>query len=1496
MELSFLKEKELISICFNPLKETAFILYKEKKTSEIKLQPDNLYLVEEDIYKKIILKHFKLPLKNELFVSNLNFKMNYKGSFEGYSIHFWKESEKLILVYPVAYISIYDYNSTELIHHFQCPGTNNYSINRVIASPVENCIFISGEKLGNIYCLDYSSIISHKRGNELFNSKVTTSKDILSIVLHPYEKYFFVGFPDGVIRIYDYNNIKRIKEFDAPMMLDYNLNSENAYSKEDSNSIQKNNGVTCLEMNPLGDILIVGTEGGNISLWDSNSCIKNKYICYTNQNILEEEIISIKFIKTKQFGFLQQFFLLTKSGNLFMYNITNDLAINSEQNETGEKNVQRNLLLESVFKKNIFEPLNIPSSIAKEKLCLSNLINISTKNNILSLSYPKFKNEVSQKGNNQIYSILDSFITKIFFFYKKDYPKINYPCSIQLKSRSYQEYFPVEGQPNFENKIYYADNYYIYLYEINTGRHKKMIDYAKKFSDLKIYLIKFDIKDMVTFVIFFMLIRTEFNRNYLLVINFDFQTGKFGKLSHFEKIKDFVILGNSYLNRESNFIFLLSEGKEGGFLFQIDENRIDPIYINNDIIRAYHSPFSLGYCLIYQYSNNEYKFTQNFVPYDEKNNNISTDFNTLLNLKPGFFRCFNLEKNEIITDILYNTFSSDYFCVLSMLDKIKIYSKDMQLIDCYKFDMLENPNITASLYFLGNTLIYSRGSKIYYYYPYGKVNQLIFTNNHSPNFISGILPDRFILVSFKEDNLINSSQITSPMISPLEPILIGCLDIPEIDKKLIMEGAVTMFNNQVSQYLIDKLIKNNFKELAWMFMNDDHYSLPITDMRIDFLNKNFKFDNFLDNFDFGKDLTKKLDLDELIWRFNYDETLDYVKNLLIKETKILITYGKYDMALKILELLGDYPLSINLILISTSQQDFERLRTKFQAKEALNFTDEITFSSLFNFDLKGKENVDNFLESQNFNLNKLAIGDIFSAKNLSEIKENTIKEYHKIFDNYEGEHFVFGANENEFEIKSISDSDIQKQVAKLDPDKQIVDLLTIKKPVTNFGESPFKIKAESYHLDSNQNEIVEITSQILKKIENYYGIITLSRQERESMKRTRSFFNYEIGLEGDNNDKKENAPYVKLEDIQNDDDIDPNIDVDEIDETLYLSAYYHMDKGVGRILEDTTDNRNDGIIGSIYNSKILEIQNNKNTKKEEQMDKKELEKYEDLKELWGNLEEKAPLDFEDKWGIKVPPPHSIIFTNELKTKISIKYSKSLEHLNEKFTIELWIKFEDIESVDILKIGKLNFDLYNGNFQLSYHNQSLPPVIVKEGTLPIGEFVHLCLFYKKTSQCISVFINCEEVVKFNFIIPKKEKNDEIIFGNGNFKGEMAEIRIWNKKMPLEYIKQNCKAPLPILSETKTKLKMNINKRIKKNKVRENRIFEFGGKKNIKIDENIKQKENGNDNNENNFSGENNFGNDYPEYGNSAFDLPGEEMVIENNPDLPVNPENNFEFEN
>ena len=1471
MEIAFLKQIELISICFNPLKETAFILYKQKNIFSKKPQPNNLYLVEEELYNKIIQKRFKLLQKNELMITNLNIKRNLYESLEGYFLHFWEASEKLIVVYPFSYILIYDYNSTELIHHFQCQGTKNYSIRNLVASPIENCIFVSGENLNFVYCLDYSIISSHKTGNELFNSKISVPKDIkiMDIVVHPNEKYFFVGYADGLIRIYDYNNIKKIKELNVPLMdwednneTENKLDSSTSSNNTNTNVIKEPDSVMCLDINTLGNFLLEGTERGNLLLWDSSSCIKNKNVLFKKEKI-GECIFSVKFIKTRQFGNLQKFILLTKKGNLFIYFI---LTKDSDKDDNNKKKNEKKIIIEAVFKKEIFESFVFPNAISKYNLFLPYLINISFKNNILSVAFPKFTElDSEQKSNkNDCTLIFDSFITKLYFFYRVDYPKINYPCSIQLKNRFYQTYIPIQGQPNFENKIYFADNFFIYLYEISTCRHRKLINYSKEFGDRKIYLIKFDIKDMITKVIFFMLIGTEFHKNYIIIIDFDFEFDKVGQMRTFENISDFVILGNSYLNMETDFVFFLGRDMTKGFIFQISNFNINPIDIGNNIIRAYHSPFNIGYCLIYRNIKNEYKFSQNFTP-ETGNTNNNIDINALLNLKCGELSCFNLEENEIIIDILFNPNSDYYFCVVSMLDKINIYNKEMKLISYLKFNMSENPYITSSLYFLDCTLIYSRGEKIYYFYPYDNINQLIFTNNRSPCIISGVLTDRFILISLLENTTITLSEITSPMISPLEPILIGYLDTPDLNKDLIKQCVVTMFNNQVSEHLIEKLIKKDLKELAWMFINDDKYSLPNLDIKMDLLNENLKFENFLENFDFGKDLNDKLDLDELIWRFNYDESLEYIKNILIQETKILISYGKYDSAIKMLELLGDYPLTLNLLLVSTSQKDFDMLRIKFEAKESLNFTDNIIINHLFHFGEKNeKENnnnnndnidLDNFLKSKNNNLNQLDIGDIFGSDNilkLPEINETKMEHYHKIFDNYEGEHFIFGANQNEFKINSISDSDIQKQILKSDPNKKLIDL-NIKKPNINFGHAPFHIYSDDYNMSTKQFQIIEITSLILQKIENYYGIMSLlSKNEKEKMNRKMTFFNYNLSLNkihgrknteefnnDDNTGSKTNVPYVKSDDFEDEDDLDNNGNIEEISEELYLSAYYHMDRGVGNIIEDVTDNKNDAIIDCIYNKAIVNqssgnIQNKKKEKKEEK--KEEIQKDEDLKEIWGDvLEENAPLEFEDKWGRRIPPPHGIIFSKKSKTKISIKYSKSLQHIVDKFTIELWLKLKDASNETIFNIETLNFDIYNGLFKLTYHDQEIPPEILRNYNLPLDQYIHVTFLYKKTYQCIIVLINCEEVAKFNFILSNIENNSKIIFGNENFDGEMTEIRIWNQRMPFEYIKENYKTPLPILAENKRKLKMNIDNTIKKNtKIRENRVFEFGdkSKKNLK----------------------------------------------------------------
>ena len=130
--------------------------------------------------------------------------------------------------------------------------------------------------------------------------------------------------------------------------------------------------------------------------------------------------------------------------------------------------------------------------------------------------------------------------------------------------------------------------------------------------------------------------------------------------------------------------------------------------------------------------------------------------------------------------------------------------------------------------------------------------------------------------------------------------------------------------------------------------------------------------------------------------------------------------------------------------------------------------------------------LDNFLKSKNNNLNQLDIGDIFGSDNIlkiPEINENKMEHYHKIFDNYEGEHFIFGANQNEFKINSISDSDIQKQILKSEPNKKLIDL-SIKKPNINFGHAPFLIYSDDYNMSTKQFQIIEIISLILQKCQH----------------------------------------------------------------------------------------------------------------------------------------------------------------------------------------------------------------------------------------------------------------------------------------------------------------------------------------------------------------------------------------------------------------------------
>ena len=1444
METSFILEKKIVALCFNPTKETIFLLYPD--LSQNSYNTTNLLLTEEDLYRNIIIKRFKLLEKHECNIINTNYRQLPKDTFEGYSLYFWELTDKLFVVYPFGYILIYDYTTSQLMTHFQCHGQKAYVIRNIVGSPMDNSFFISAENMQNIYHMDYSGLINDEKKNSIF-TKLVLPRDskVFDIVAHPNEKFIFAGCGDGAIRVYDYSNVKNIKELPNGIIDTDNIN----------NNKNANNSIICLDINSTGNFLLAGTENGFIYLWDAFSAIKDKRVLLNKTDLPSDSIFSVKFLRSKQFEGLKRFVCLTKKGKIYIYFIkTKDEEINFSQSFLSKK--EHNLVLNLVYENSTFDP--IIYSFHRYNTITSSFLNISYNNNALSVTWPNFKLEKMKiNGKLENYLLFPYFTSKIFFFYNNNFPKIDYPLSTQLNYRNYESYIPSKTQPNFENKLYYADNYFVYLYEISSGNSRKLINYTKEAGIKNLYLLKFDVKDLITGVFFFILFETDLNKIILIIIDFDLENNTVRKVKNFDNVNDFVILGNnSDLNISNDYIYMLGKDMQNGFLYQISTGNLTKIEIESSALRIYHTPFNDGYCILYRNLLNELKFSENYKKISKKNNSIDKTFdisslrdnpyedsivlnssnlnqnnnNSMavdeekLKLKCSSKNAVKLEFNEREIDIIFNTnnnsINQKYFCAISMIDKINFFDVDMKFISSIKLQLKENPFLISSLFFLDSTLIYSKGSIIYYYYPKDNINQKIFSNSRTPTFVSGLLSDRFILVSQGTNNNIKTSELTTPLINPLEPILIGYLDDENINYNLLREGVVNLFTNQISNHLIKKLIKKNLKEVAWLLISDSKSSFQNLGIKTKILNDMHEFDKILENIIINRDFSADFNLDEVIWRLNYDQSVNYIKNILIKEVKILIKYGQFSTAIKILELLGDYPKVLNLLLLSSSNEEYEKLRANFQSKKCLSFTDTLFVNNAFTL-----------------------------MKPPDLLNPNKMKEYNKVLDKYEGEHFIFGANQNKLVIKSIEDikNKFSKETSKIN---------NIEKKKINYGETAFNLYSDVYNNSTKKNETVEICSLILQKIENYYGIKNTIKKAGDQNKKKVGFQDYNVPLEkinkiNNNNNFNETINNENINDNTNNNinendefDLDSNGNIEDISENLYLSAYYHCDKGSGDIVEDITDNNNEGKI--YYVNPFINKNENEDINNNININNIQNEENIFIPDLWSDvLEEFEPLEYEDKWGRKSPGAHSIKFSKKLQTKLVIPNSTSLSHFPDKFSIELWIKLTG-DNVSLLKKDSFCIDIYNGQFKLFFKGQEINSEQVKEYKLALNEYMHIAILYKKKLNLIQILLNCEEIIKFNIKLNGLNTNSELIFGNGNLDGELTEIKIWNQKMPIAYIKENYKTPLPILAENKRKLKMKINKQDmtsgKKKFGFGNNPFTFGNK------ENVNNNQNSNNNNE------------------------------------------------
>ena len=243
-------------------------------------------------------------------------------------------------------------------------------------------------------------------------------------------------------------------------------------------------------------------------------------------------------------------------------------------------------------------------------------------------------------------------------------------------------------------------------------------------------------------------------------------------------------------------------------------------------------------------------------------------------------------------------------------------------------------------------------------------------------------------------------------------------------------------------------------------------------------------------------------------------------------------------------------------------------------------------------------------------------------------------------------------------------------------------------------------------------------------------------------------------------------------------------------------------------------------------------------------------------------------------------------------------------------------------MNIFSKEHLFFDIDKGKFRLVFHGQEIPSEEIKAYTLPMDKFFHVAFLYKKTLQNITVLYNCQEVAKFNFLVAGLEINTPLVFGSERFDGEMTEIRIWNQRLPIDYIRENYKTPLSSLAEKKTKLKINVETNIPKKKLQTSFIFgdkaqsskELLNKNNAKLGEinNPPPMQNNNMGYQNEFDFNNNAGND--NFGeedlptmdmvnndqNNNFNVPGPSNNVNNMYGMPNNnefafQENDFNFE-
>lgn len=1197
METVYLFEKKVISLFFNPLKDTVFLLTNEY---------NKLDLVEENLSTRVIIKRFKILKQNDLNTTSNICKKLPKETFEGYSLYFWEKYENLIMTFPSGYILIYEYNSGQLKSHFQARGKYPYIVRNIIGSPIDNTLFFSAELKKNIYCLNYDIITKCESNNKLNNylniiySKLILPKmvTVYDIICHPNEKFVFVGCSDSIIRVYNYSNLKEVNM----NLVDVDLSSDNKILKNQQELIKNRNilKIYSLDINKYGNYLLSGNENGYIYLWDAFSAIKGIRKLLTKEKLSIGGIYSSKFLELKQFEQLNRFICLTKEGKVYICSI-NDIEKSSKSVDNNNFNeykknsksyyINKKYVVNRFYENSIFNPIYY--DLNKYNIITNSFINYSSNSSLVSIKWPYLRIDKSKTPNLESNTkeenlILLYYTSKCFFIYDNIYPKINLPVCNQLLYPNYTDLIPASSNIiKFEQYFYICDNYFIYQYDISKGILKKLINYAKEFDIKSSIPLKFEVRprkkqinyNLTNLNTLVLLQRTSSCKS-LIYFKYNLITTNIIKKEIFNNVIDFLVLGEE--DNEIINILMIDQNKQTCIIYNFNDNNSISKSIEGNVLRVYWTPFCSGYSVLYRNVLNQLKFSENICLskyHGEKDNkdfsiylknnvinlnlsdvknenkidsnfdciksnkvinnqsinlentsNIQFDENiTKNNFNNSFFKeqifnfknecktsfyldfserevdikwsyCKNINNNLNDSNLIqYNSYLCNYLCAISMIEKIVICNYQLEQLYVIKIPLIESPNIICSMYWIGTTLLYSKGNSIYYYYPNDNICQKIFTNDKPHTVISGVLADRLILVNkLWGSKKIESVSITTPIVSPLEPIIIGYLDIPNIDYQFLKEAILNMFSNQVSDLLINKLLNRNLKELAYYILKDSKSSYPNLKAKLSISNDLLNYKNTLDILFPNIEFKNSVQIEDLIWQFCYNHNYEHLKNLINNQIDILVSHGQYLSSINLLELVSDYTKLASIMLYSANYQNFISLIKILVDKNKFSYSEAILNSNFYccsRSRLLNYSVINNFIKSKYSNSIKksnlikqkvlsINIFDELDGTNNVENSENYLNElnYSKVFDNYKGEPLILNTLNNLDNKTSCNIAGLEKRI-----NKKNSHISDIKQKNLTFGEHAFDQFVEVFNNDTKKYELVSINHLSQQKIEHFYG-------------------------------------------------------------------------------------------------------------------------------------------------------------------------------------------------------------------------------------------------------------------------------------------------------------------------------------------------------------------------------------------------------------------------